>query len=261
MKKINLPKQLIRDINSLLKRVVKDKIKKYKPETENKPFHYRLIGKDRYAMFSFIHSMNTTFGMSVFEQMGVLIAKNYDFEVERNYKLVGSIDSKTEQLINRLHHNLRQGKEEPNISHHTSLIRESLRKVAAVDDPDRTVDLFIKKANEENYFDITSAKPNMKEFAALKRKLLRWTGLRLSQNKKAKVFSRLGIPYNPYYPEQYERWTLKGLYDLKEGEILIGKEFWNFLANEKIYDELLNLVENIGKDLRPELDKFFEKFK
>lgn len=103
------------------------------------------------------------------------------------------------------------------------------------------MDLFIKTKDEENYFDITSAKPNMKEFVALKLKLLRWTGLRLSQDKNAKVFTRLAIPYNPYHPEPYERWTLKNLYDLENNEILVGKEFWNFVASNDVYEELLDV--------------------
>jgi hypothetical protein len=114
---------------------------------------------------------------------------------------------------------------------------------------------------EENYFDITSAKPNMKEFVSLKLKLLRWTALRLSQNKKAKIFTRLAIPYNPYYPEPYERWTLKGLYDLEKGEILIGEDFWNFITSDKIYDELLDVFQKVGDELREEIDRKFAEFR
>lgn len=255
-----LPEKLTQDIETLLKKVVRDKIQNYTPETEHKPFHHRLIGKDRYAMFSFIHSMNTTFGMSIFEQIGKLIAESYGYQAERNYKLKGQIDDKTEELINAIHHDLRQGSIEPNIVTSTREIRELVRLGDLLNDPDKTVDLFVKKGTQENYFDITSAKPNVKEFSALKRKLLRWAGLRLSQDKGVDVHTRLAIPYNPYHPGPYERWTLKGLYDLEKGEILIGKDFWNFLADQDIYDDLLDLVEKIGKDLRPELDAFFKRF-
>jgi hypothetical protein len=106
---------------------------------------------------------------------------------------------------------------------------------AAEEDPDTIVDLYVKIGDQENYFDITSAKPNMKEFAALKLKLLRWSGLRLSQDRKADVWTRLAIPYNPYHPEPYERWTLKGLYDLGAGEILVAENFWNFVAGADIF--------------------------
>lgn len=115
--------------------------------------------------------------------------------------------------------------------------------------------------NEENYFDITSAKPNMKEFVALKLKLLRWIGLRLSQDKNINVVTRLAIPYNPYHPESYERWTLRGLYDLEKGEILVGKEFWNFVASDDIYEELLDVFQEVGEQLRSEINKKFAEFK
>jgi len=128
-------------------------------------------------------------------------------------------------------------------------------------DPDSVVDLFVKVKNTENYFDLTSAKPNMKEFVALKLKLLRWTALRLSQNKNIKIFTRLAIPYNPYHPEPYERWTLKGLYDLENGEILVGEEFWNFVASDKIYEELLDVFQKVGEELRDEIDKKFFEFR
>jgi len=61
------------DISNLLIKTVLGKLKKYKPETYYMPFQYRLLGKDRYALFSFIHSMNTTFGMSIWEQVAVIL--------------------------------------------------------------------------------------------------------------------------------------------------------------------------------------------
>ncbi|MDI6883524.1 MAG: TdeIII family type II restriction endonuclease [Patescibacteria group bacterium] len=108
---------------------------------------------------------------------------------------------------------------------------------------------------------MTSAKPNMKEFVALKLKLLRWTALRLSRDKNVNVFTRLAIPYNPYHPEPYERWTAKGLYDLGSGEILVGDEFWNFVASDDIYEELLDVFQKVGVELRDEIDKKFTDFR
>jgi hypothetical protein len=74
------------------------------------PFHYRLLGRDRYAMFSFIHSMNTTFGMSIWEQIAVILAKGAGHHAERQYRLLGEIDRETEKIINEIHYNLRKGK-------------------------------------------------------------------------------------------------------------------------------------------------------
>ncbi len=101
----------------------------------------------------------------------------------------------------------------------------------------------------------------MKEFVALKLKLLRWTALRLSQDKNANALTRLAIPYNPYHPESYNRWTLNGLYDLKCGEVLVGEKFWNFIASGEIYDDLLEVFQHAGTVLKEDItNKFKEIF-
>jgi len=248
-------------ISDLLIKIVKNKLVEYKPETTHMPFHHRLLGKDRYAIFSFIQSMNTTFGISIWEQVAVLLAKGAGHHAERQFKLLGEIDPDTEELIRKIHYQLRKSEVSADKLREISLIRKSIKLGKPKKDPDSVVDLFVVKGNEENYFDITSAKPNMKEFVALKLKLLRWTALRLSQDKNAEVFTRLAIPYNPYHPEPYERWTQKGLYDLDRGEILVGKEFWNFVAGQNIYEELLDLFKDVGAKLRDEIDKKFAELR
>lgn len=248
-------------IADLLTTTVREKLRKYRPETVHMPFHHRLLGKDRYAMFSFMQSMNTTFGISIWEQIAVILAKGASNYGERQYKLLGEIDDETEKLISELHYKLRKGEIATNKIDEIEQIREKINMGEAKTDPDSVVDLFVKIKNEENFFDITSAKPNMKEFVALKLKLLRWTALRLSQDKNVDVFTRLAIPYNPYHPEPYERWTLKGLYDLEKGEILVGTEFWNFVASDNIYEELLDVFQEVGEELRDEIDENFAEFK
>jgi hypothetical protein len=240
---------------------VREKLKAYQPETAHMPFHHRLFGKDRYAMFSFIQSMNTTFGMSIWEQVAVVLAQETGNYAERQYKLLGEIDVETEEFIRDVHYRLREGNISPSMIRQTEEIRSRVKRGQAKLDPDSVVDLFVRIGQAENYFDITSVKPNMKEFVALKLKLLRWTALRLSQNKNTRVFARLAIPYNPYHPKPYERWTLKGLYDLKNGEVLVGEQFWNFVASDTIYDELLDAFQEVGEELRTEIDERFAEFR
>lgn len=254
-----LSSKTAKKIADLLVTTVREKLRTYQPETVHMPFHHRLLGKDRCAMFSFIQSMNTTFGMSIWEQVAVILAKGVGNFAERQYKLLGEVNSETEKLISEVHYKLRKGEIATSKMDEVEQIRKEIRKGQAKVDPDSIVDLFVKIKDTENYFDITSAKPNMKEFVALKLKLLRWTALRLSQNKNIQIFTRLAIPYNPYHPEPYERWTLKGLYDLEKGEILIGEEFWNFVASGNIYGELLDVFQRVGEELREEIDEKFEE--
>jgi len=181
-------------------------------------------------------------------------------EAVRQFRLLGEINEDAQRVINHIHYQLRKGEICADKIDEIRRIRKAIKKGRANEDPDSVVDLFVKIKDEENYFDITSVKPNMKEFAALKLKLLRWTALRLSQKSNAKVFARLGVPYNPYYPEPYERWTLRGLYDLDKGEILVGEDFWNFVASDNVYDDLLDVFDKAGKALRNEIDEKFKEF-
>ncbi len=248
-------------IVELLTTKVRGKLSAYKPETAHMPFHHRLLGKDRYAMFSFMQSMNTTFGMSIWEQVSVVLAQGANNYAERQHKLLGEIDEGTERVIIDIHNKLRRGEIAPNVIEYIEQVRARTIKGEARVDPDSTVDLLVKIKHTENFFDITSAKPNMKEFVALKLKLLRWTALRLSQDKNVQVFTRLAIPYNPYHPEPYERWTLKGLYDLENSEVLVGEEFWNFVASDNIYNELLDVFQEVGQELRVEVDEKFTELR
>jgi len=63
------------EIKDILTNSLRNKFNNYKPEPAVIPFHTRLLGKDRMALFSFIHSLNTNFGISIFEPVAVAIAK------------------------------------------------------------------------------------------------------------------------------------------------------------------------------------------
>lgn len=248
-------------IEQLLTATILKKLETYEPETIAKPFHHRLLGKDRYAMFSFIQSMNTTFGMSIWEQVGEIIANGAKQKAQRGYTLLGTINTEAEELISKIHFDLRKGNIEPNYKRQLVEIKKVIKRGNPVKDPDSMVDLFVLDVSGfENFFDITSVKPNMKEFASLKRKLLRWIGLRLSQDPSAQIYTRLAIPYNPYHPESYDRWTLRGLYDL-DIEILVAEDFWNFLGQGNIYEELLDVFDATGKKLKKIIDGFFQRFR
>jgi len=42
---------------------------------------------------------------------------------------------------------------------------------------------------------------------------------------------------------------------------ILAEEFWDFLGGKGSYSELLDCFEKVGIELRPEIDKFFSKFK
>ncbi len=70
----------------------------------------------------------------------------------------------------------------------------------------------------------------------------------------------IAIPYNPYEPEPYNRWTMRGMIDL-QNELKVAKEFWDFLGGEGAYEDLLECFEQVGIELRDEIDAYFSRFK
>jgi len=80
---MSLSKQQINDIEDVLKGALRHKFQNYKPEPASMPFHTRLLGKDRLALYSFIHSLNTNFGTSIFEPVGLALAQKISKWLQR----------------------------------------------------------------------------------------------------------------------------------------------------------------------------------
>src|SRR3989344_5340092 len=122
------------------------------------------------------------------------------------------------------------------------------------------VDLMFESKDGVYYlFDIKTAKPNAGGFKELKRTLLEWVAGVLASNPKADVNTFVAIPYNPYEPEPYTRWTMRGMLDL-ENELKVADEFWDFLGGKNTYKDLLDCFERVGIELRDEIDAYFKRF-
>ena len=123
------------------------------------------------------------------------------------------------------------------------------------------VDVFLESNADELFlFDIKTAKPNKGNFKEFKRTLLEWVAVILAENPKAKINTLIAIPYNPYEPKPYGRWTMAGMLDL-ENELKVAEEFWGFLGGRGAYLDLLDCFEQVGIEMRKEIDNYFLKFK
>ena len=247
-------------VKELVKEVILSKIDNYSAETEYKPFFQAIFTKEQILTHTIVHSFYTSFGMSIYEQLVKVLAEGAGYEAHTQYDILGEIDEKTEAIISKIDMDLRAGKRNPDMKTEFEEIKKSIQKGKTLEDPDKRVDVFVKKSDgTEVYFDITSPKPNIKEFVALKKKLLRWIGLRLSVNKNAKVITALGLPYNPYHPEPYNRWTKGNMYD--SNQLMVGQDFWNFVAGENIYDEFIEIFQEVGKELREKIKEIAKEKK
>ena len=256
-----LSRQKEGEISELLKQKIRQKLQSYSPETNNMPFHTRLLGRDRMALFSFIHSINTTLGTSVFEQVAQIIAdQNFRKAIHQYRDFNNTISRSAQRVIQEIMDELVAARSKPNKVEETEKIMHVSQTGDLVKVRRPRIDLFVESFDGvEYYYDLKTAKPNISDFRGYKRQLLEWVAIRGAQNNTANVRTLIAIPYNPYEPEPYQRWTLQGLFDL-ENEIMVAEEFWNYLGGEDTYEQLLDLFETVGIELRPEIDDRFQAF-
>jgi len=256
-----LSKQQHNEIKVYLISKIREKLAEYNPETTSMPFHFRLLGKDKMALFSFIQSVNTTLGTSIFEKIGQIIGEPLSKEAKDRYDFEGFISSDAVLKIDSIMRSLRSASKKPNKDVETKEVIVVSQKGKMGKRLKKRADLFIlDKKGIENYFEIKTAKPNINEFTGIKKQLLDWIAMRGSINPGVKIRTFVAIPYNPYEPQPYERWTLQGLFDL-ENEVLVGKEFWDMIGGKGVYEDLLKIFEEAGIELRDEIDKKMESIK
>lgn len=224
------------------------------------PFHTWLLGKDRLVLFSFIHSLNTNFGTSIFEPVAKALA-TANFQSASSQQVAGTqISSEAHNLIQNIMDGLATANTSPNKPDEISAIRSVCQSGEMRTVKLTKVDVKVVGHDGEIFlFDIKTAKPNAGGFKEFKRTLLEWVAATLATNPTANVQSLIAIPYNPYEPQPYNRWTMRGMLDLPN-ELKVANEFWDFLGGEGTYQQLLNVFEKVGIELRTEIDDYFSQY-
>ncbi len=229
-------------------------------EPDAKPFHERLIGKERMALFSFIQGLNTSFGTGIFESVAGLLAKPNFKILKPQIKACALISEEAFKVIQNIMNDLISARSLPDKETEIERIREVCQKGALVEVKPTKVDVFLENENNELFFfDIKTVKPNMGGFKEFKRTLLEWVATVLADNPNAKINTLIAIPYNPYDPQPYNRWTMRGMLDLPN-ELKVAEEFWDFLGGAGAYNDLLDIFERVGIELRSEIDEYFRHY-
>ena len=253
------PEQTV-SIENVLRNSLRHKFQNYNPEPASMPFHTRLLGKDRMALFSFIHSLNTNFGTSIFEPVALALASSRFASATSQQTAGTQISSEAHRVIQNIMDGLTTADTQPNKPNEINAIRSVCRQGEMKNVKLTKVDIKLVAHNGTVYlFDLKTAKPNAGGFKEFKRTLLEWIAATLVSNPTLDVQSLVAIPYNPYEPKAYNRWTIRGMLDLTN-ELKVADEFWDFIGGEGAYQDLLNIFERIGIELRPEIDGYFARY-
>ncbi len=237
--------------------MINKKLETYEPESQNMPFFEAIFSKEQIITASIIQSFYTSFGMSGYEQIAKLIAEDAGCISETQHNLDGTIDKKTESVITQIHLRLRDGDRWDDKKQKSSIKRTIKESKGRKKDPDRMVDLYVKKPDGSEYlFGITTVKPNKEGFSTHARKMLRWIALAYSKRKNSDVHVGVVIPYNPYEPLEYNRWNSRNMFS---DSLYVGKGFWDFVGCKTgTYEELLSVFEEVGNETKDKIQQLLE---
>lgn len=222
------------------------------------PFFLNLLGSKVTLYGKVGHSISTTFGMSFYEQVCKILADEVGYEVKLQHTISGEVNEETSKYLDKT---LENKNYKANRNDELKEIKNLVTPGKVVTHPDSTVDVFIKTPEGiEYYIDITTVKPNKKEFRVLKRKLLRWTAMRLSINKDADVRAYIAIPYNPEAIQdpsctEYSRFST--YYDRKD--LLVGNELWGLVSNNS-FDimDMISIFQDLNKRVEEKVNNELE---
>lgn len=226
-------------------------------------FFLSMFGRDVMLKAKLIMSLQTSFGMSFYEQISKSLGNMVGFEVVNQYKLSGFIPKSVgDFLYSKLEDNDYTPDREREFYELYELYKKEYENggiKGAVYTPDSTVDVFLKKTDgTEIFIDITTAKPNKKEFRTMKKKILSWYFMRLSHGdiEPNKIMTYMAIPYNPESSSSndYSRWG--GYYDRKD--LLVGDELWRLVSDGRFsLNDMMDVFHEIGLEYEEKIKDCF----
>jgi len=241
-------------IKELLSQKIEKKLESYGRETTSMPFLTRLIqDSEKIAAYSFIHSLATTLGMSIYEDVSVIIASENAEEAFRNYGVGGVISKAQKAVIDDIVSKLRNGERKADILKEIEEVLAAPSENGEFQKSGNIADFYMKRNGKEYYFEIKTVKPNIDVFEKSKTKLLEWVA-----RKRKRINVYLAFPYNPYHPKPYHRFTEVGMMD-PPNDFLVGEEYWDFIGGKNTFRELLETFDKVGKEFKERLNKKFKQ--
>ncbi|MCJ7646834.1 TdeIII family type II restriction endonuclease [bacterium] len=235
-------------IEKLLAKTIENKLKRYTRETSSMPFLVRLVQDSRkVASYSFIHSIATSLGMSIYEELSQILVEDDCEECFRKYDLGGIISKEQKSLIDNIIRKLRNKEKEPNYEKDMMFVLDASSKDGKQQKEGKIADFYMRRDGMDYFFEIKTVKPNIDVFTKSKTKLLEWIARR-----RKPIRAILALPYNPYFPKSYKRFAEQNLMEMGV-DFLVGEDYWNLLSGENTFIELLEIFDRVGKKWKDEI--------
>lgn len=213
------------------------------------PFHRLFFDDIGLVAFKQERSMVTRMGQSLYPQLARMIASEKYSEVVLEKTIEGELNVAMLGKIDQIVRELRTRQRIPN---HTKEMTEiygaasgtKTRKVRVI------ADVFIGDFVKGPFFiELKTPQPNLDICAESKSKILTFKALWQNRDPQA----CLAFYYNPFVNRaDYAHSPTKQIMDM-QAEVLLGEEFWDEIGGGGTYSELLEIIENVGDEIRKEI--------
>ena len=242
-------------VYNLLKNFAQKSLKSYDVETLKKayPFHRLFFDEVGLIAFKQERSVVTKMGQQLYPDLAECIAQEHYQQVFLEHEITGTLKKSTTDTISKIVRELRSSQRRPN---HASEIAEIVNANETGDNEMVEVrviaDLYIGDFRRGSFFaEIKTPLPNLDICAETKHKILTFIALLHQHNPQG----YLAFPYNPYITRaDYKHSFTKQIMDL-QNEVLMAGEFWDEIGGAGTFDQMLEVIEKVGEDLRKEKDR------
>lgn len=223
---------------------------------EASPFIKSLFPEIRLAAM-LERSLNTALGWG-WDKIAGDIARATHGNAEVGYFVSGQIPAATAAQIDALCADYTSGDDHgsPSTESELNIILAGVGSPGARENVREKDDLYyVGTDGKENHIEIKTPKPNYDQMRAAKRRILRLHAVRAPTEIRAFI----GMPYNPNGLFGEYGWpTTKYFVDFS-ADILIGRDFWNYVGQDvDTYELLLDCFLEVAEQRRPELVALFE---
>ena len=241
---------IVEQVTNRIENWLVGKIEGFNP-TPDMPFLSRIIRNPRdVSSYSRTHSITTTLGQSVYEQISVIIARSNSDEAEHQRDIPIEISQTRRNLIRQIIDDLNAENNQPNRQEEIEqILAIPNENIVNVTPKPKKYDVFIRRGDDEYFFDIKTTKPNIGDFAKFKEQMLEWVA-----RENRSVHAIMVFPYNPYLPEPFETAYQIGNI-LNPDEYMVGEQYWDFIGGLGGYEQILDIFDDVGERHWDELNE------
>ncbi len=209
---------------------------------------------------SFIHSVATTFG-STYENIAQKIAQNNPGFVEaKKMVFTGRISDAESAVIKNTVKKLEEDKTGSNYDREVEAIYAANEK--GIKETRITIDLYLKDVEGKEFFiEMKGPDPNKKEVRAAKEDLLNVVAMKKREITKEEFNNKASIIFGVYYNNTkggYNNWKVSPIFEKGNG-LFVQEEFWDFLGGAGTFDDLLEIISEVGEEVKELINKTIEK--